>query len=152
LSKEVEHDLAQRHVVGQHDLAAVVGHVHLHAALLVGQRHDGAHVFLRHVQVHRDDRLADLLQPALVRASWTGSPPSTTSPSALTTWYTTLGAVVIRSWSNSRSSRSCTISMCSRPRKPQRKPKAQRLADLGLVVQRGIIELELLKASRSESY
>ena len=36
---------------------------------------------------------------------------------------TTLGAVVIRSWSNSRSNRSCTISMCNKPKKPQRKPK-----------------------------
>ena len=35
----------------------------------------------------------------------------------------TPGAVVIRSRSNSRSSRSWTISMCSRPRKPQRNPK-----------------------------
>src|ERR1035438_10086566 len=33
------------------------------------------------------------------------------------------GAVVIRSILNSRSSRSCTISRCSSPRKPQRKPK-----------------------------
>ena len=35
----------------------------------------------------------------------------------------TFGTVVTRSRSNSRSSRSCTTSMCSRPRKPQRKPK-----------------------------
>ena len=35
----------------------------------------------------------------------------------------TLGTVVITVWLNSRSRRSCMISMCSRPRKPQRKPK-----------------------------
>ncbi len=37
--------------------------------------------------------------------------------------YTTLGAVVMRSRSYSRVSRSWMISRCSRPRKPQRKPK-----------------------------
>ena len=47
----------------------------------------------------------------------------TTAPGVLYRVTTTDGAVVIRSWSNSRSSRSCTISRCSRPRKPQRKPK-----------------------------
>ena len=60
LVEEVEHDLGQRHLVGEHHLAAVVGHVHLLAALLVGQRHHRADVVLRHVEVHRDDRLADL--------------------------------------------------------------------------------------------
>jgi hypothetical protein len=33
LVEEVQHDLAHRHFVGQLDLAAVVAHVHLHAAL-----------------------------------------------------------------------------------------------------------------------
>ena len=58
LVEEVQHDLAQRHVVGEHDLLAVVRHVELHAALLVGERHHGAHVFLRHVEMHRHDGLA----------------------------------------------------------------------------------------------
>ena len=35
----------------------------------------------------------------------------------------TVGAVVIKSMSYSRSKRSCTISMCNKPKKPQRKPK-----------------------------
>ena len=39
-----------------------------------------------------------------------------------TTRYTTFGAVEIRSRSNSRSSRSREISMCSRPKNPQRNP------------------------------
>ena len=39
------------------------------------------------------------------------------------TRYSTLGTVVTRSRLNSRSRRSCTISMCSNPRKPQRNPK-----------------------------
>jgi len=45
------------------------------------------------------------------------------SPSVFFTWYSTLGTVVTRSRSNSRSRRSFTISMWRRPRKPQRKPK-----------------------------
>ena len=39
------------------------------------------------------------------------------------TWYSTDGADAMRSRSNSRSRRSWMISMWSRPRKPQRKPK-----------------------------
>ena len=39
------------------------------------------------------------------------------------TWYSTDGAEAMRSRPNSRSSRSWTISMWSRPRNPQRKPK-----------------------------
>ena len=35
----------------------------------------------------------------------------------------TLGTVVITVWLNSLSKRSCIISMCSMPKKPQRKPK-----------------------------
>ena len=45
------------------------------------------------------------------------------SPLFKITSYTTVGAVVIKSMSNSRSKRSCTISKCSKPKKPQRKPK-----------------------------
>ncbi len=55
--------------------------------------------------------------------SFEGFSISVTAPSRVFTWYTTVGAVVMRSMSYSRSSRSCTMSMCSRPRKPQRKPK-----------------------------
>ena len=36
--------------------------------------------------------------------------------------YTTDGAVMIKSKSYSRSKRSCTMSMCRRPKKPHRKP------------------------------
>jgi len=39
------------------------------------------------------------------------------------TWYSTDGADAMRSRLNSRSSRSWTISMWSRPRKPHRNPK-----------------------------
>ena len=55
--------------------------------------------------------------------SFDGLSTSCVSPSVVVTRYSTPGAVVTRSTSNSRSSRSCTISMCSRPRKPQRNPK-----------------------------
>ena len=44
-------------------------------------------------------------------------------PRVRTTWYSTDGADAMRSRSNSRSRRSWTISMWSRPRKPQRNPK-----------------------------
>ncbi len=44
----------------------MVGHIHLHAALLVGQCHHRAHIVLGHVQVHGDDGLANLLHLALI--------------------------------------------------------------------------------------
>ena len=37
----------------------MIGHVELHAALLVGQRHHGAYIVLRHIQLHGDDGLPD---------------------------------------------------------------------------------------------
>ena len=43
-------------------------------------------------------------------------------PFVSTTWYSTDGADAMRSIPNSRSSRSWTISMWSRPRNPQRNP------------------------------
>ena len=53
------------------------------------------------------------------------------SPFVLCTRYSTLGAVAISAKLNSRSSRSFTISMCSRPRKPQRNPKPSAPDDSG---------------------
>ena len=52
---------------------------------------------------------------------------SNTSPSLRCTLYTTLGAVVMRPRSYSRSSRSCTISMCSNPKNPHRNPNPMAL-------------------------
>src|SRR5215470_17597022 len=45
---------------------------------------------------------------------------SSTSPAVVRMRYCTEGAVMMSERLNSRSSRSCTISMCSMPRKPQR--------------------------------
>ena len=47
----------------------------------------------------------------------------TSLPSVRITSYSTFGVVASSDRSYSRSSRSRTMSMCSRPRKPQRKPK-----------------------------
>src|SRR5471030_783873 len=71
LVEEVQHDLAHRHFIDQLDLAAVVAHVQLHAALADAQRDHRADVFLRHVQVDGDDGLADFLDARRVRhARW----------------------------------------------------------------------------------
>ena len=45
------------------------------------------------------------------------------SPFTVVASKLTLGTVVITVWLNSLSKRSCIISMCNKPRKPQRKPK-----------------------------
>jgi hypothetical protein len=47
----------------------------------------------------------------------------------------TLGTVVITVWLNSRSSLSWMISMCSIPRKPQRKAKAKGLGGFQFIGQ-----------------
>src|SRR5439155_870212 len=54
--------------------------------------------------------------------SFDGFSMSSTSPAVVRIRYRTLGAVTINERSNSRSSRSWTISMCSVPRNPQRNP------------------------------
>jgi hypothetical protein len=61
------------------------------------------------------------------------------------TLYTTDGAVVMRSRSYSRSSRSCTISMWSRPRNPTRKPSPSASEVSGSIADRAVVELELLE-------
>ena len=72
-------------------------------------------------------------------------------PSFITTSYTTVGAVVMRSMSYSRSSRSCTMSMCSRPRKPQRKPKPSACETSGSNCSAASFSCSLVSASRSAS-
>jgi hypothetical protein len=69
-----------------------------------------------------------------------------------TTSYTTVGAVVIRSMSNSRSRRSCTMSMCSRPRKPQRKPKPSACETSGSNCSEESFRRSFSSESRSWSY
>mmetsp|Transcript_6017 Transcript_6017/g.10333 ORF Transcript_6017/g.10333 Transcript_6017/m.10333 type:complete len:210 (-) Transcript_6017:1024-1653(-) len=72
----------------------------------------------------------------------------TTSLLVLVTRYTTEGAVMISSRLYSRSSRSCTISMCSRPRKPQRKPKPMAEEDSVSKDKAASLSLSLSRASR----
>ena len=72
-----------------------------------------------------------------------GLDTATVSPLVLATRYSTDGAVEISDRSNSRSSRSRTISMCSRPRKPQRETEAERAGGLGLVGEPGVVEAQL---------
>src|SRR2546425_1729270 len=57
--------------------------------------------------------------------SFDGFSMSSTSPAVVRIRYRTLGAVTINERSNSRSSRSWTISMCSVPRNPQRNPRSE---------------------------
>ncbi len=72
--------------------------------------------------------------------------------SRMSTSYTTVGAVVMRSMSNSRSRRSCTISMCSRPRKPQRKPKPSACDTSGSYCRDASLSLSFSRDSRRASY
>ena len=44
----------------------MVGHVDLHATLLIGQSHHRTHVVLGHVQMHRHNGLPNLLHLALI--------------------------------------------------------------------------------------
>ena len=60
-----------------------------------------------------------------------GFDTTSTAPPVTVTRYSTEGAVEMRDRSNSRSRRSRTISMCSRPKKPQRNPKPSAPDDSG---------------------
>ena len=145
LVEEVQHDLAQRQLVREHHLAAVVGHVDLHAALLVGERHDRPDVLLRHVEVHRDDRLADLLDAGLVRHL------------GRVLDHDDLAVVLHDLVDHARRGRDqVLVELALQPllhdvhvqqaQEAAAEAEAERLAHLGLVVQRGVVELELLQA------
>ena len=73
-------------------------------------------------------------------------------PSDCCTWYTTVGAVVIRFMPYWRSKRSCTISMWSKPRKPQRKPKPKACETSGSYKSDASFSLSFSRDSRSWSY
>ena len=87
-----------------------------------------------------------------VSGSLAGLSISTTSPSVFVTRYSTPGAVVTRSMLNSRSSRSCTISMCSSPRKPQRKPKPSAIEVSGSKKNEASFKRSFSSDSRSSAY
>ena len=74
------------------------------------------------------------------------------SPSVVTISKTTVGAVEMRFRPYSRSRRSCTISMCSRPRKPQRKPKPSAAEDSTSKRRAASLRLQLVErhAQRAE--
>ena len=69
-------------------------------------------------------------------------------PSVSFSLYTTLGAVVIKSKSYSRSSRSWMISMCKSPKKPHRKPKPRATEVSGSKVREASFNCSFSKASR----
>ena len=64
----------------------------------------------------------------------------------------TEGSVVTRSRSNSRSSRSWMTSMCSMPRKPQRKPKPRATELSGSKESEASLSLSFSSASRRSGY
>ena len=66
--------------------------------------------------------------------------------------YDTLGTVVMTSILNSRSSRSCTISMCRSPRKPQRKPNPRAIDDSGWNVSEASLSCSFSSEARRFSY
>ena len=117
----------------------------------VDQLHERADVGRRRDDRELDPRLRDRLDLAGIRAESAGLSTATVPlPSIRLTWYSTDGADAIRSRSNSRSSRSWTISMWSRPRKPQRKPKPSAHRALGLVGEAASLRWSLLERVAQE--
>ena len=122
----------------------MIGHVELHAALLIGQRHDGADVVLRHVQMHRDDRLANFIDAACI-----GNFRRVFDHHDF--------AVGLEHFiHHARGGRDQVLVEFAfqpflnnfhvqQPQKAAAKTEAKRLADLRLVVQRCIVELELFE-------
>ena len=119
---EVHHDLAQREVeLDVHPLADVLERLVL-AALLLGELVDLAHELGGHEDRAAHVGLLDALDPVRRRQLGGVLHLERLAPAVVITLKRTLGAVTIRERLNSRSSRSCTISRCSMPRKPQRNP------------------------------
>ena len=77
---------------------------------------------------------------------------SITSPLVLCTLYTTPGAVVTKSRLYSRSSRSCMISKCSNPKKPQRNPKPRATEVSGSKNREASFNCSFSSASRKSPY
>ena len=142
--EEVEHDFGERQLELEGHLPARVLEFLLSAALLDAELNDVTEMFLRHQDAREDDRLANLLDTAGSGRS-AGFSIFKVSPSSVSTSYTTVGAVEIKDKLCSRSRRSWTISMCSRPEKAAPKAEAQRAADLGLEDEGCVIEGELLQ-------
>ena len=74
-----------------------------------------------------------------------------TTPSFSNNSYTTVGAVVIKSISYSRSKRSCTISICNKPKKPHLKPKPNAVEFSGSNKRDASFKLSFSSAVRSAS-
>ena len=85
--------------------------------------HDVAHVLARDQDVRLARYGSSIVVDVRRAGICAGLSTATRSPLVREHVYSTLGTVAIRSISYSRRSRSWTISRCSRPRKPQRKPK-----------------------------
>ena len=126
-------------------LPAEVLHVLLHAALLGAQRHHRADVFLRHQDRRRDDRLADLLDLATDRAASTDSRSRRTR------------AVAHQHLVDDRRRRRDQVHVVlalepllhdvhvQQAEEAAAEAEAQRLRHLGLVVQRRVVELQLVE-------
>ena len=115
-----------------------------HARAGLAQLHDRADVLARREDHRLDDRLVDLGDLA-GRASRCGLVTTSSAPSSSDHPVDDVRRGEIRSRSNSRSSRSRTISRCSRPRKPHAEAEAERRRGLRLVDQRGVVEPQLVQ-------
>ena len=145
LVEKIQHDLGERHLVGQHHLPPMVGHVQLHTPLLVGQGHHRAHVILRHVQVHRHDGLAHLVQPALLGhlGRVLHHAHFAVGLNHLVDHAGGSGDQVLVKLALESLLHDFHVQQAE---KAATKTKTQRLGHLWLVMQRGIIELEFLQA------
>src|SRR5260364_187532 len=122
-------------------LAAVIGQIRLNATPLRAQGDDCAYIFVRRIELDVHHRFADLFYLCgLWQSRWIFNPDARA------------GAVVNSSMPNSRSSRSCTMSICNRPRRPQRKPEPSACDDSGSYWSAASFSFNFSSDSRSASY
>ena len=126
-------------------MAAVVGHIELQSALLVGQGHDGAHIVLRHIQVNRHDGFADFVQLALIRhlGRVFHHPHFAIGLHHLVDHARGGGDQVLVKLALQALLHDLHVQQAQ---KATAKTKTQGLGHFGFVMQRGIIELELFQA------
>src|SRR5690606_18257137 len=137
-------DFSQGHFVYEMDLPAMICHVHLYAALGITERHDGAHVFLWHEQCDRHNGLTNVVNLTDLRHARGAFDHH---DFAVSLFYLIHHR---RRGGNDVHTKFALQALLhnlhvQQAQEPAAKAKAQRLRDLGLEHERGVVKLQLFQ-------
>ena len=137
-------------MIDDHGARAGIGEFDLAAAAVLAQLQHGAQIFVRHEDGRLDPGLFDERQCARDRACRPDCAVPSSCRRSCGCDRSRDGAVAIRSRLNSRSSRSRTISRCSRPKKAAAETEAQRGGAFRLIGEARIVQMQLARAPRAD--